>query len=211
MIDRPPIPELILEERLIAVGRRVAAADVPRVSEAIAAGGIHAIELTMDEPHEAALASIASLVRVAADLGVLPGAGTVRSVEAARRAVEAGARFIVSPHTDPGIVAWCAARGVPCIPGAFSPTEILGAWVAGASAVKLFPAATSGPGYLAQLAGPFPDIDIIPTGIEDPATVGEWFAAGANAIGIRSGWLAGDGEPSGITERAHRMVAATSN
>jgi 2-dehydro-3-deoxyphosphogluconate aldolase/(4S)-4-hydroxy-2-oxoglutarate aldolase len=193
------------------VGRRVAAADVPRVSGAIAAGGVHAIELTMDEPHDAALDSIASLVLVAADLGVLPGAGTVRSVGAARRAVEAGARFIVSPHTDTDIVAWCATRGVPCVPGAFSPTEILSAWAAGASAVKLFPAAMAGPGYLAQLAGPFPDIDIIPTGIQDPATVGDWFAAGAKAIGIRSGWLAGDGDPSGITERARRMVAATSS
>ena len=95
--------------------------------------------------------------------------------------------------------------------GAFSPTEIHAAWATGASAAKLFPASIVGLGYLVQLAGPFPDIDIIPTGIDDPDTVGEWLAAGARAIGIRSGWLAGDSEPAGITERTRRMSAAVAS
>jgi len=85
-------------------------------------------------------------------------AGTVLSVAAARRAVQAAARFIASPHTDPEIVARCAQAGVPVNPGALSPTGIHAAWSAGASAVKLFPAAAVGPGYLKQIAGPFPQM-----------------------------------------------------
>ncbi len=85
-------------------------------------------------------------------------------VAAAERAVAAGARFIVSPHTDPELIRWCTSQDVPCFPGALSPTEIHLAWSAGASAVKLFPAAAVGVGYLRQIAGPFPDIPLVPTG-----------------------------------------------
>jgi 2-dehydro-3-deoxyphosphogluconate aldolase/(4S)-4-hydroxy-2-oxoglutarate aldolase len=138
MTDRPAIPELIRTSKVIAIGRNVPAEDVPRVAEALVAGDVHVIELTLNEPEAAALESIAALARVADDLGVLVGAGTVLSIAAAQRAVDAGARFIVSPHTDCGLVGWCAADGVPAFPGALSATEILAAWTAGASAVKLF-------------------------------------------------------------------------
>jgi 2-dehydro-3-deoxyphosphogluconate aldolase/(4S)-4-hydroxy-2-oxoglutarate aldolase len=204
MTDRPAIPPLILESRAIAVGRRIPAASAPRIGEALVAGGVRAMELTLNEPVDDALAAIATLARAADGLGALVGAGTVLSVEAARRAVEAGARFIVMPHCHPGLVAWCAAQGVPCFPGALTPTEILAAWSAGASAVKLFPAAAVGPGYLAQIAGPFPDIPMVPTGGVSAETAGDWIAAGAVAVGM-GGWLIGDGVPSGVTERA-RLV-----
>ena len=207
MTSRPPIPQLVRESRIISIGRNVPAADVPRVAEALVAGGVHVIELTLNEPEAAALASIEALARVADDLDALVGAGTVLSVEAARRAVDAGARFIVSPHTDPALVAWCARRGVPCFPGALSPTEIHSAWSAGASAVKLFPAATVGTGYLTQIAGPFPDIPFVPTGGVSAETAADWIAAGAVAVGM-GGWLIGDGDPAGVTERA-RLVRAS--
>ncbi len=118
------------------------------------------MELTLNEPEADALAAIEALAAAADDLGALVGAGTVLSISAAKRAVDAGARFIVSPHTDAELIAWCALSGVPCFPGALSPTEILTAWNTGASAVKLFPAAAVGPGYLKQLSGPFPGIEI---------------------------------------------------
>ena len=209
MTDRPPIPELVRTSKVIAIGRNVPAAKAAHVGEAFVAGGVHVMELTLNEPQDEALRSIAALAAVADDLGALVGAGTVLSIGAAKRAVDAGARFIVSPHTDPELIAWCALSGVPCYPGALSPSEIHAAWSAGASAVKLFPAATVGPGYLKQIAGPFPDIPFVPTGGVSAETAGEWMAAGAVAVGM-GGWLIGDGEPAGITERSRRVVAAVS-
>jgi 2-dehydro-3-deoxyphosphogluconate aldolase / (4S)-4-hydroxy-2-oxoglutarate aldolase len=209
MTDRPAVPELIIESRAIAVGRHLSAAAAPGIGAALVDGGVRAMELTLNEPEAGALRAIETLARAAEELGALVGAGTVLSVEAAGRAVDAGARFIVMPHCDPDLVTWCAARGVPCFPGALTPTEILAAWSAGASAVKLFPAAAVGPGYLAQIAGPFPDIPIVPTGGVSAQTAGAWIAAGAVAVGMGS-WLIGDGEPAGITERARQVAAAVS-
>ena len=209
MTVRLPIPDLIRSSRVIAIGRNVAAADAPRIGEALVAGGVHVMELTLNEPEADALAAIAALARVADDLDALVGAGTVLSIEAAARAVEAGARFIVSPHTDAEQIAWCASRGVPCFPGALSPTEIHAAWSAGASAVKLFPAAAVGTGYLKQISGPFPDIPLVPTGGVSAENAGDWIAAGGVAVGMGS-WLIGDGEPAGVSERARRVISAVS-
>lgn len=207
MTQRPAIPDLVRSSKVIAIGRNVPPADAPRVGEAFVAGGVHIIELTLNEPQDEALRSIEALAAVADDLDALVGAGTVLSIGAAKRAVDAGARFIVSPHTDTELIAWCALNGVPCYPGALSPTEIHAAWAAGASAVKLFPAAAVGTGYLKQIAGPFPDIPFVPTGGVSAATAGDWIAAGAVAVGM-GGWLIGDGEPAGITERSRQVVAA---
>ena len=207
MTDRPAIPQLVRESRIIAIGRNVPAADVPRIAEALVAGGVHVMELTLNEPEEAALASIEALARAADDLDALVGAGTVLSVDAARRAVDAGARFIVSPHTDPETIAWCAANGIPSFPGALSPTEILRAWNARASAVKLFPAAAVGPGYLKQIAGPLPHIPFVPTGGVSAGTAADWMAVGAVALGI-GGWLIGDGVPAGVSDRAREVTSA---
>ncbi|MEX1295484.1 MAG: bifunctional 4-hydroxy-2-oxoglutarate aldolase/2-dehydro-3-deoxy-phosphogluconate aldolase [Candidatus Limnocylindrales bacterium] len=207
MTDRPAIPDLVRQSKVIAIGRNVPAADVPRVGEALVAGGVHIMELTLNQPEDAALRSIEALAAVADDLDALVGAGTVLSIGAAKRAVDAGARFIVSPHTDTELIAWCALNGVPCYPGALSPTEIHAAWAAGASAVKLFPASAVGTGYLKQIAGPFPDIEFIPTGGVSAETAGDWIAAGAVAVGM-GGWLIGDGQPAGISERSRAVVAA---
>ena len=209
MTDRPAIPDLIVESRAIAVGRGVSASNAPGIGEALAAGGVLAMELTLNEPEADALQAIEALAGVADDLGALVGAGTVLSVDAARRAVGAGARFIVSPHTDTELIRWCTTNSVPCFPGALSPTEILAAWTAGASAVKLFPAAAVGPGYLKQIAGPFPDIPMVPTGGVSADTAAEWITAGAVAVGM-GGWLIGDGDRAGVTERARQVSAAVS-
>lgn len=207
--QRPSIPDLIVDSRAIAVGRHIPAADAPRIGAALVAGGVRAMELTLNEPEADALRSIEALAGAAEGLGALVGAGTVLSVEAASRAVDAGARFIVMPHTDVSVIDWCAQRGVPCFPGALSPTEILSAWRAGASAVKLFPASAVGPGYLKQVAGPFPQIPMVPTGGVSAGTAGDWIAAGAVAVGM-GGWLIGDGDPAGVTERARQVTATVS-
>jgi 2-dehydro-3-deoxyphosphogluconate aldolase / (4S)-4-hydroxy-2-oxoglutarate aldolase len=204
---RPAIPEAIARGRAVAVGRRIAPDAAPAIAEALVAGGVLAMEVTLNEPEAEALRALEALAARAEDLGALPGAGTVLSVSAAARAVDAGARFIVTPHCDPGIVAWAAGWGVPVLPGALTPTEVLAAWQAGASAVKLFPASAVGTGYLAQLRGPFPDIPLVPTGGVTAETAGDWLRAGAVAVGM-GGWLIGDGEPAGVTARARRLREA---
>jgi 2-dehydro-3-deoxyphosphogluconate aldolase/(4S)-4-hydroxy-2-oxoglutarate aldolase len=210
MTKRPPIPDQVIETRVIAIGRHVAAADAPRIGEALVAGGVSVMELTLNEPMADALAAIESLAAAADDLGALVGAGTVLSIEAAGQAVDAGASFIVMPNTDAKLVAWCAARGVPCFPGALTATEIHAAWSAGASAVKLFPAAAVGPSYLKQIAGPFPEIPIVPTGGVSAETAADWIAAGAVAVGM-GGWLIGDGDPNEVTARATQVTAAVAS
>lgn len=207
MTVRPAIPEPILQGRAIAIGRGVAPADAVAIGQALVAGGVHAIELTLNDPVDEALRAIETLAAAADDLEALVGAGTVLSADAAARAVDAGARFIVAPHIDVETIAWCASRGMPCFPGALSPTEIGTAWSAGASAVKLFPAATVGPSYLKHLAGPFPDIPMVPTGGVSAETAADWIAAGAVAVGM-GGWLIGDGDPAGVTERARQVSEA---
>jgi 2-dehydro-3-deoxyphosphogluconate aldolase/(4S)-4-hydroxy-2-oxoglutarate aldolase len=207
MTDRPAIPDRILEGRAVAIGRRIPDSAALGIAAALVDGGVPAIELTLNDPEAEALRSIETLARAAEDLGALVGAGTVLSIEAAGRALDAGAAFIVSPTTDPALVAWCATAGVPVFPGALTPTEILAAWNAGASAVKLFPAVSVGPGYLAQLRGPLPDIRLMPTGGVAAETAGRWIAAGAVAVGM-GGWLIGDGEPGGVTARARQVRAA---
>jgi 2-dehydro-3-deoxyphosphogluconate aldolase / (4S)-4-hydroxy-2-oxoglutarate aldolase len=204
---RPPVPDLILESRVVAVSRGLTADDAPAVGAALAAGGVSAIEITLNEPLDRALRAIERLVRAAASFGGLVGAGTVLSVEAAERAVAAGSRFIVTPHTDGAIIRWCVERGIPCLPGALTPTEIHAAWQAGASAVKLFPASAVGPGYIGLIGGPFPEIPLVPTGGVSAETAGAWIEAGALAVGMGA-WLIGDRDPAGITARARSVRAA---
>jgi 2-dehydro-3-deoxyphosphogluconate aldolase/(4S)-4-hydroxy-2-oxoglutarate aldolase len=139
--------------------------------------------------------------------GLLLGAGTVLSVDAAERAVEAGAGFLVAPHTDPTIVEWAAARGIPTFPGALTPTEILAAWRAGAAAVKLFPASAVGPAFVREVRGPFRDIPLVPTGGVTAETAPSFIAAGAVAVGLGS-WLTGSGDPATVAERAREVVDA---
>ena len=129
------------------------------------------------------------------------------SIDAARRAIDAGATFLVSPHLDPELVAWAAAHAIPALPGCATPTEALAAWRAGAAAVKLFPASVAGPAFVRELRGPFPDIPIVPTGGVTVDSATAFIAAGAVAVGM-GGWLLGDGSPAGVRERAARVVSA---
>jgi 2-dehydro-3-deoxyphosphogluconate aldolase/(4S)-4-hydroxy-2-oxoglutarate aldolase len=142
-----------------------------------------------------------------ADTGIAIGAGTVLSIEDAGLALDAGATFLVMPTTDPELVRWAAERGIPALPGAATPTEILAAWRAGAAAVKLFPASALGPSFVRECLGPFPDIPLVPTGGVTAETAGSFIAAGAVAVGLGS-WLVGDGVADGVTRRARQVVDA---
>ena len=204
---RPAIPVGITDGGVVAIGRRVTTELAPTVAAALADGGVRAFELTLNEPEAEALRSIEAVARVAAGLGLELGAGTVLSIEAAGRAVDSGATFLVMPHLDPELVAWAAARDIPAFPGCATPTEILAAWRAGAAAVKLFPASSAGPGFVRELRGPFPDIAIVPTGGVTLESAPLFITAGAVAVGM-GGWLLGDGTPDGVRERARQIVAA---
>ncbi len=204
---RPAIPAGILAGGVVAIARHLGASRATAVAEALAAGGVRAFELTLNDPEPEALAAIEAVARRGPELGLEIGAGTVLSIAAAGRAIDAGATFLVMPHLDPDLVTWAAQQGIPAFPGCATPTEILAAWRAGAAAVKLFPASVVGPGFVRELRGPFPEIPLLPTGGVTLETAPAFIAAGAIAVGL-GGWLVGDGDAPGVRERATQVVAA---
>jgi 2-dehydro-3-deoxyphosphogluconate aldolase/(4S)-4-hydroxy-2-oxoglutarate aldolase len=126
---------------------------------------------------------------------------------AATAAMDAGAAFLVTPNTDPAVIGAAVARGVPSFPGALTPSEVVMAWRAGASAVKLFPASVLGPGFVQELRGPMPEIPVVPTGGVTLESAAGFIAAGAIAVGMGS-WLTGSGDPQEIATRASKLVSA---
>ena len=197
----------IEREGIVAVIRLDQAALLSRVVEALVAGGVHAIEVTMTVP--GAIESIRRLAASASD-DVLLGAGTVLDPDTARRAIDAGARFVVSPVFRPALIEACHAAGMPALPGCYSPTEILAAWDAGADIVKVFPAGGLGPAFFKDVRAPLPQVKLMPTGGVSIDNAGEWIRAGAVAVGVGSALvdsrLAAAGEFAAITERASRIV-----
>lgn len=144
--------------------------------------------------------------------GAYVGMGTVRSVSDLDTAVGAGARFVVSPHTDVDLIRAAVDRGLEAVPGAMTPSEVVAAVDAGATAVKLFPASHLGPGYLSALRAPLPDVPFIATGGIGLTDVGEWIAAGAVGFGVGSP-LVGDAIETGgleaLRSRARAWVDGT--
>jgi 2-dehydro-3-deoxyphosphogluconate aldolase / (4S)-4-hydroxy-2-oxoglutarate aldolase len=201
---RIELPHRIVEGGVIAIGRGLDPRTVVRVGEGLAAGGVGAFEISVRSP--GALESIAALHDRFGGDGLLIGAGTILDVAEAEQALAAGASFLVMPVTNPALVAWAAARGVAALPGAMTPTEALAGWAAGAAAIRLFPASVTGPSFIRELHGPFPEIPIVPTGGVTIDTAPGLIVAGAVAVGI-GGWLTGDGDPAGIAQRGRRMVA----
>ena len=208
--SRPPIPAGLAEGGVVAIARNLTVDTVRDVADALLRGGVRAVEITLNEPEATALAALRTAARHADSTALEIGAGTVLTIESAQRALDAGATFLVSPHVDPALIEWAADRGIPFIPGAFTPTEILASWRAGASAVKLFPASVAGPGFVREFRGPFPHLLLLPTGGVTVDTAPDFIRAGAIAVGLGS-WLIGDGEPAGIADRASGVVRAVAD
>jgi 2-dehydro-3-deoxyphosphogluconate aldolase / (4S)-4-hydroxy-2-oxoglutarate aldolase len=202
---RPAIPTAITRTGVIAIGRRQDPATVPGICDALLAGGIRAFELTLNEPESVAIEALAAAVRHCEGAEMVVGAGTVLTLEAARGAVDAGASFLVAPHLDPDVVTWAAGQGIPMLPGAASPTEVLGAWRAGAAAVKVFPASSLGAAFIRELRGPLPEIPLVPTGGVSVRNAADYIEAGAVAIGMGT-WLFGDGSATTIADRSRQAV-----
>jgi Entner-Doudoroff aldolase len=186
--------------RLREHGRAVA------VGQTLLEAGLPVMEVTFD--HADAPAALASMVERLSPGAVL-GAGTVRTAEQVARCADAGGRFCVSPHTDPGLVRACIDAGLEPIPGAHTATEVVAAMDAGARLIKLFPAGPLGVGYLRAMLGPFRDALFVPTGGIRHDEVGPWLAAGAAAVGLGSDLVPaapGEADLEAIARRA-RTVA----
>lgn len=137
---------------------------------------------------------------------VLVGAGTVTTLERFSRAVAAGAQFIVSPGFDAQIVELARDAGLAVIPGALTPTEVLTAWRAGATVVKLYPVGPLGPGYVRTLLEPLSEVRVMCNGLVTTADAPDFLRAGAIAVGM-AGTLFGDLEPSGVRSRTGELMA----
>jgi len=178
--ERAAIVSAIESSGVVAVIRLSDATQLRAVAEALAEGGIRALEVTMTVPRAVAL--IEELAR-SLPTEFLVGAGTVLDVETARQVIAAGARFVVSPVFKSELIEACHRSDVPVMPGCFSPTEILTAWEAGADVVKVFPATALGPTFFRDIHGPLPQVRLMPTGGVTRENAGDWIRAGAVAIG----------------------------
>jgi 2-dehydro-3-deoxyphosphogluconate aldolase/(4S)-4-hydroxy-2-oxoglutarate aldolase len=204
---RDGIVRQIADGGVVAVIRLQDGSKLRAVVNALARGGITALEVTMTVPR-----AIVLIAEIAPSLppGFLLGAGTVVDPDTARAAVKAGARYIVSPVFRPAVIEASHAAGAAAMPGCFSPTEILAAWDAGADVVKVFPATALGPAYFKDLKGPMPQVRLMPTGGVSLENAAEWIRAGAVAVGVGGALvdakLVAAGDFAGITERARRFV-----
>jgi len=199
----------ILETRVVAVIRMKDAARLAGVAAALGRGGVRALEITMTVP--GAVGIIRGMAGSKAP-GTLVGAGTVLDARTAKDVIAAGADFVVSPITDMETVKVCRDAGVLVAPGAFTPTEIVAAWRAGADIVKVFPATSLGPQFCRDLRGPLPEVRLMPTGGVTVENARDFIAAGAAAVGLGTALVdaksveAGDWEA--LEARARRLLAS---
>ncbi len=183
MRNRTEIIRLLIDARLIAVIRTNRAEQVQPVCEALLAGGITALEITLTTPN--AVESI-RLARSAFDSRAVIGAGTVLTAAATWEVIAAGAEFVVSPVARIEIVEAAHSHERPVMLGAYTPTEMQTAHEAGADFIKLFPADKLGPGYIKSVRGPLPHLRIVPTGGVDLNTMTDFLNAGCAALGVGS-------------------------
>jgi 2-dehydro-3-deoxyphosphogluconate aldolase / (4S)-4-hydroxy-2-oxoglutarate aldolase len=207
-LDKKDVLERITTTGLVPVIRAQSADEAAAAVDAIQAGGLSVLEITMTVPNAVQL--IADVVRRAP--GALVGAGTVLDPETARACIDAGARFVVSPALNLDTIAACRAAGVVVLPGALTPTEVVTAWRAGADLVKVFPAnALGGPSYIKSLKAPLPQIGLVPTGGVNLSTAKDFIKAGAAALGVGADLVdlaaLRRGEPAVLTERARQFLA----
>jgi 2-dehydro-3-deoxyphosphogluconate aldolase/(4S)-4-hydroxy-2-oxoglutarate aldolase len=198
-VHRADVTRSIEAAGVVAVVRLKDATAGREVAEALAAGGVSAIEITMTVP--GAVALIEKLAQTTPS-HILIGAGTVVDATTARDVIAAGARFVVSPILKLEVIAACHSHDVPAMPGCFTPTEIATAWEAGADIVKVFPATTLGPAFFKDVRGPLPHVRLMPTGGVTRENAGAWIRAGAVAIGVGTALV----DPVAVAERRFDVI-----
>ena len=198
----------ITDGGVIAILRGVQPDDAVAVADAVVDAGVTALEVTADTPN--ATSSIETIADRVDD--ALVGAGTVLDAETARAAQLAGAEFLVTPTVNRDVIRTANRYGTPVVVGAYTPTEAIEAYEAGADAVKVFPAKTGGPDHVAAIGGPLPQVPLVPTGGVGADIAGEYVRAGAVAVGVGSSIVDGeavaDGDFDAIRSNARAVVEA---
>jgi 2-dehydro-3-deoxyphosphogluconate aldolase/(4S)-4-hydroxy-2-oxoglutarate aldolase len=168
---------------VVAVLRLASIEPLTQIARALIEGGVTSIELTMTTPN-----ALEGIARLSSEFGndAMIGVGTVLDALTCRKAIDAGARYVVSPGFDEAVHATTKAHGKLSLPGAMTPTEILRAWNAGADIVKVFPSTALGPGYFKDVLAPLPHVRLMPTGGVEAKNVGDWLRAGAVCVGAGS-------------------------
>ena len=198
----------IHEEGLLAVLRGPSKELTIKMVDALIEGGVAGIEITFTTPN--ALSVMEALAEAFGN-EILLGAGTVTRLTQAASAKDAGATFVVSPHTEKNLLRSMVDTGLPVMSGALTPSEVSAARKLGADVVKIFPGSLVGPSYIKALRGPYPDLKAMPTGGVNKGNISDWFAAGVFAVGAGSNlcpkeWAL-DGEFSKITKNAREFAA----
>src|SRR5882762_1229471 len=208
-MNKPGVRNRILEIGVVPVVRASSPAEALLAAQAVCDGGIPIVEITMTVP------GAIDVIRELRKSGVsdaLIGAGTVLNAEAARRCIDAGAQFLVSPGLNLQTVELAVREGVLMMAGALTPTEVITAWNAGADFVKVFPCGqVGGAKYIKALKGPLPQIPLVPTGGVNLNTAAEFIEAGAAALGVGGELVEGEalksGNPAAIVSNARRFAA----
>jgi 2-dehydro-3-deoxyphosphogluconate aldolase / (4S)-4-hydroxy-2-oxoglutarate aldolase len=208
LTGRAAVVRAIESMAVVAVIRLKDPTTLRAVVDALAEGGVRALEVTMTVP--GAVGLIRELAPALPD-GFLLGAGTVIDSDTARAVIDAGARFVVAPVFRPDVIRTCHDRDVAAMPGCFSPTEILAAHELGADIVKVFPATMLGPQFIRDVRAPLPQVKLMPTGGVTLDNAGDWIRAGAVAVGLGSALIdaraIADGRFEIITANARRAIA----
>ena len=182
-MNREEIVAKITELKAVAVIRMEDPSKLIKVAEAIHAGGVKAIEITMTVPNAIEMIALASK-----EIGdkVLIGVGSILTPEMAQKAIDAGAQYVVSPIFKKEIIEKSHQNNIPAMPGTFTPTEAQLAYEAGADIIKLFPADVLGMAFIKGIKAPMPHLKVMPTGGVTLTNAGEWLQAGACAVGVGS-------------------------
>jgi 2-dehydro-3-deoxyphosphogluconate aldolase/(4S)-4-hydroxy-2-oxoglutarate aldolase len=201
--------EELRRTRIVVIVRGLEQQYMMDLAEALHAGGIRVMEVTLNSP--GALEAIRLLQDKLGERMYI-GAGTVLDVEDAERALAAGASFLVTPNMEEDVIRFAVQREVPIFPGAMTPTEVVKAWKAGATAVKLFPSASLGIGYIKELQGPLSHIPMIAVGGVKEDNIRQFMDIGCHAVGIGGSLVQLDdiraGRLDAITEKTRRLLAA---
>ena len=202
-----PLVQRICDLGIVAIMRRTDSSLAVETAHALLEGGVEIVEVTLNTT---GAEDMLRALNNAVGQRMLIGAGTVMSAEEVRRAFDAGAKFIVSPHTDAEVIEATRKAGAPSLPGAFTPTEIVQAWKLGASLVKVFPVGSVGPRYLRDVLAPLTQIPMVPTGGVTLENAAEFVRAGAKGLGLGSDLVSPKAVAArdfgSITDRARRFV-----
>jgi 2-dehydro-3-deoxyphosphogluconate aldolase/(4S)-4-hydroxy-2-oxoglutarate aldolase len=208
-MDKQQVRDRIIEIGIVPVVRASSPREAHMAAEAVCEGGIPIVEITMTVP--GAVEVIRELARDSAST-VLIGAGTVLNAEAARRCLDAGAQFLVSPGLNLQTVELAVREGKLIMAGALTPTEVMAAWEAGADFVKIFPCGqVGGAKYIKALKGPFPQVQLVPTGGVNLTNAAEFIEAGVAALGVGGECVQAEAlkanKPEIIVENARKFLA----